>query len=70
MDTIQGEAASLVNLGLALSAANGVTITLRGPGNGNWFGVGFDTHVMSHGTYAIVVDGSEHGVDEHNHSNE
>ena len=42
-----------------------VTITLRGPADGNWFGVGFDTTSMSNSPYAIVVDGADGNVSEH-----
>ena len=49
---------SLVTLGLALSAMDGVTITMTGPANGNWFGVGFNTHVMAGSPYAIIIDGA------------
>lgn len=57
VDTVEGTEPSLVTLGLALSTSDGATITLSGPSNGNWMGVGFGTHVMT-GAYAIVVDGS------------
>jgi hypothetical protein len=49
---------SLVDLGLTVSAKDGVTITLSGPSDGNWFGVGFNTRSMANSPYAIVVDGS------------
>lgn len=62
VDTVEGEAASLVTLGLSLSLSQGATVTMTGPA-ANWFGVGFDTHVMP-GAYAIVVDG-EGSVTEH-----
>jgi hypothetical protein len=67
VDTIEGVESSLVTLGLSLSLTAGATITMTGPAE-NWFGVGFDTHVMP-GAYAVVVDGtgkvSEHMLGDH-----
>jgi len=34
------------------------TITIDGPANGNWFGVGFGATKMADAPYAIIVDGS------------
>lgn len=60
VSTVAGTQPSLVTLGLALSRdveASGATITMTGPA-GVWFGVGFNTHVMSNSPYAITVDGN------------
>jgi hypothetical protein len=63
VDTISGSQESLVTLGLSVSASAGVTVSITGPADGNWFGVGFNAQVMF-GAYAIVVDG-EGAVTEH-----
>ena len=54
-----------VTLGLTLSSGDapgtfggGATITISGPADGNWFGVGFDTHFMDNSPYAIIIDGA------------
>eukprot|EP00039_Didymoeca_costata_P019055 m.336065 g.336065 ORF g.336065 m.336065 type:complete len:758 (-) comp17746_c0_seq1:59-2332(-) len=69
VDTIMGTQQSLVNLSLSLSESKGATITLEGPANGDWFGIGFNTLSMSNAPYAIIVDGSgkitEHVLGEH-----
>lgn len=57
VDTIEGVQDSLVTIGLTLSSADGATITITGPADGNWFGAGFNTHVMAGSPYAIVIDG-------------
>ena len=57
VDTIEGVQESLVTIGLSLSATDGATITMTGPADGNWFGAGFNTHVMAGSPYAIVIDG-------------
>ena len=41
-----------------------MTITISGPSDGNWFGIGFNTHFMANSPYSIVVDG-EGKVTEH-----
>ena len=68
MDAIAGAQESLVNLSLSVSAT-GVTITMSAPADGNWFGVGFDTHAMANSPYAIVVDATgrvtEHVLADH-----
>ena len=58
VDAITGSQESLVNLGLTVSAKQGVTITMSGPSDGKWFGVGFDTISMANAPYTIVVDGA------------
>ena len=57
VDTVEGTQQSLVTLGLTLSSSVGATITMTGPADNVWFGVGFDTHVMSNSPYTITVDG-------------
>ena len=57
VDAVTGVQASLVDLGLTVSARNGAMITMSGPSDGNWFGVGFDTQFMANSPYTIVVDG-------------
>jgi hypothetical protein len=57
VDTVTGAQESLVDLGLTVSAKEGVTITMSGPADGNWFGVGFDTQFMANSPYTIIVDG-------------
>jgi hypothetical protein len=58
VDTIKGAQKSLVDLGLTVSSKDGVTITMAGPSDGNWFGVGFNTHQMAGSPYTILVDGN------------
>ena len=53
---VEGTQQSLVTLGLALDSTAGATITLTGPSR-VWFGVGFNTHVMSNSPYTITVNG-------------
>lgn len=69
VDTVAGMQESLVNLGLTVSVANGVMITMSGPSNGKWFGVGFDTQFMANSPYTIVIDGggkvTERVLDDH-----
>jgi hypothetical protein len=69
VDTVEGTKDSLVSLGLRLSKQHGVTITITGPADGNWFGIGFDTRYMADSPYAIVIDGngkvSEHMLADH-----
>jgi hypothetical protein len=61
VDTIEGVAqskATNVTLNVSLSAGTGTaTITLSGPAD-VWFGMAFDTTVMSNSPYAITVDGT------------
>jgi hypothetical protein len=68
-DTIEGVQESLVTLGMRLSGSGGTIINMTGPADGNWFGVGFNTHYMANSPYAIVVDGtgavSEHVLGDH-----
>jgi hypothetical protein len=72
VDTITGAQKSLVDLGLTVSTtstADGVTITMSGPSDGTWFGVGFNTHFMADSPYTIIVDGdgnvTEHALANH-----
>ena len=69
VDTVKGSQESLVDLDLTVSIKDGVTITLTGPSDGNWFGVGFNTHSMANSPYTIVVDGhgsvTEHALGDH-----
>ena len=46
------------------NSSGDVEISLRGPADGNWFGVGFDTTSMSNAPYAIIVDGANGTVSE------
>ena len=57
VDAVTGAQESLVDLGITVSAKEGVTITLSGPSDGNCFGVGFDTRIMANSPYTITVDG-------------
>jgi hypothetical protein len=68
VDTIAGSKESLVTLALSVSASAGATISLTGPADGNWFGVGLGSQVMA-GAYAIVVDGDTGAVTEHSLGN-
>ena len=69
VDTIAGAQESLVDLSLSVSTTRGVTITMSAPADGNWFGIGFNTHAMANTPYAIVVDGTgkvtEHVLADH-----
>jgi len=47
----------LVNLRLSLSSSRGANITMSGPAD-SWFGIGFNTDVMTNSPWAIVIDGN------------
>ncbi len=55
IESIMGAQESLVDLGLTVSTKEGVTITMSGPSNGNWFGVGFDTQFMANSPYTMAL---------------
>ena len=54
---LTGTAEALIGVGLTVSNASGVKITLSGPSN-VWFGAGFFAQTMADAPYAIIVDGT------------
>ena len=54
---VEGAQDSLVNLRLSLSSSRGANITMSGPAD-SWFGIGFNTDVMTNSPWAIVIDGN------------